>query len=603
MADDDALAKHLEAVKADSGAQVDATSQTDTADDATADAANDVQATDGGGDGGAGKDSAGEDVTVADGTGGDDTLADTTEDATGDAQHDAPEDAAADTAADAAGNDTGDATNDGGPEDGGGGQDATYIPDSTGCAQDKDCPDKTCFWGKCSGGKCGFQQLGAGSKCDDGVACTTDESCDSKGFCVAAKQTLLTSEMNSDNGGLALAGAALSNGNVVQVGRHGGKAHARVIDAAGKEVWSGDIASKEGLLHSAVALPDGNAAAVGEHGGALGYTLPWIGVIGSKGTVLYADNPKTKDYESRLLDVALDGSKHVVAAGQTSEALSTTIIALFVRMDVTTGKTSSLTKIGSSKAQRSASAIAVHPGGGWVMAGYGRATASTSDENGWLTKVSDKGNVSGEVLVGEGAQDRFYDVSAHPSGGFVAAGGTRTSVAALMEVWVVRTDDSFKKVWSRKFGTSATDVAWWVRADKLGAVIAGEWDASLTGLSSKAFFQRIDNFGTQQWMRVFGTHGRNEAGTPAPAKDGYWLSATLGTSDGKKKWAAIRVDAYGHGSCLASGGCLEKGAAGCDDGKPCTQDDCGNGQCLHGPLKSGTPCADGKSCNVQGQCT
>ena len=58
------------------------------------------------------------------------------------------------------------------------------------------------------------------------------------------------------------------------------------------------------------------------------------------------------------------------------------------------------------------------------------------------------------------------------------------------------------------------------------------------------------------------------------------------------------------GVCDGTGNCIESGCTGtppCDDGNPCTIDECVNGICVYTPAPAGTPCSSG-TCDGQGGC-
>jgi hypothetical protein len=58
----------------------------------------------------------------------------------------------------------------------------------------------------------------------------------------------------------------------------------------------------------------------------------------------------------------------------------------------------------------------------------------------------------------------------------------------------------------------------------------------------------------------------------------------------------FRVDAWGNPSCSESAGCAAKTYATCDDGNPCTLENCLAGVCLHPAAPDGLSCGAGKVC-------
>ena len=437
---------------------------------------------------------------------------------------------------------------------------------------------------------------------DAGAADTGPIDAGPVGACKLPGPGLFQSDMPTGKEGLGLAGVVLKSGRFVQVGRNGKKPQARAVDPNGKQAWSVQLENKSALMHDAIVRPGGDILAVGQRWRSLGGFEPWMVRISASGKVVKSAVVKTSDLDSVALAVENHKSDVVVAAGYTREAWSTTRRAIFFAYDVVTGKSSNLKKIGNSKAQRSISGLAPNPSGGWVAAGYARASASAADEDGWLTKFSTSGAQSGDSIIKKYAQNRFYDVATHPAGGYVAVGLTRVQLVGPADVWVVRVDAALKQQWSRNIGDKQGDSGFWVHADKAGAIVTGEWATSLTGATSSAFVMRVDNNGNAVWRRTFGTKGRNEAGSISALSDGFWVTASLDTSGDKPSWRALRTDLWGRTDCASSGACAGKTTAMCDDKDPCSADDCFKGACKHSQHKLGAQCGGGKSCSSLGNC-
>lgn len=79
------------------------------------------------------------------------------------------------------------------------------------------------------------------------------------------------------------------------------------------------------------------------------------------------------------------------------------------------------------------------------------------------------------------------------------------------------------------------------------------------------------------------------------------IEVTVGKGYGDA--VAMRLDAFGNQGCAGSGPCFAKGPTACDDGAPCTADDCtGAKGCSYVAAAKGTPCGSGLACNSQGGC-
>jgi hypothetical protein len=84
--------------------------------------------------------------------------------------------------------------------------------------------------------------------------------------------------------------------------------------------------------------------------------------------------------------------------------------------------------------------------------------------------------------------------------------------------------------------------------------------------------------------------------------DGTLFSAgAIGVAGQNDTWLA-RTDRWGARTCALSGTCFGQIAMHCDDGNPCTADDCGGAtKCEHPAMPDGVQCAAGLTCSG-GQC-
>lgn len=79
----------------------------------------------------------------------------------------------------------------------------------------------------------------------------------------------------------------------------------------------------------------------------------------------------------------------------------------------------------------------------------------------------------------------------------------------------------------------------------------------------------------------------------APAGNGAVLALRSSSGDAVLS-PTFRVDAWGNPSCSESAGCAAKSYASCDDGNPCTFENCLAGVCLHTNAPDGLACGAGK---------
>ena len=88
---------------------------------------------------------------------------------------------------------------------------------------------------------------------------------------------------------------------------------------------------------------------------------------------------------------------------------------------------------------------------------------------------------------------------------------------------------------------------------------------------------------------------------PVAARSGQGAVVALRDPNNNAKLSPLfRVDAWGNPDCSESAGCAGKSFAGCDDGNPCTLENCLAGVCLHANAPDGMAC--GQSICTSGKC-
>lgn len=147
-------------------------------------------------------------------------------------------------------------------------------------------------------------------------------------------------------------------------------------------------------------------------------------------------------------------------------------------------------------------------------------------------------------------------------------------------------------------GLRAFDASW--RPDG-SALVAGAVPGGAGNNATLGWLGHVGPWGALQFGRVVPTLIANQA--LLPGDDALWLAgpATATGADGAVTTRALRVDAWGFGSCEEAGSCATKGTE-CDDGNPCTVDSCDPAAgCQHSAMPDASACGVAKTC-LQGAC-
>jgi len=229
-----------------------------------------------------------------------------------------------------------------------------------------------------------------------------------------------------------------------------------------------------------------------------------------------------------VVGVAVDSSGNVYVAGITGGALPGQTSSggwdAFVRKYNGSGNVLWTRQFGTS-ASDYAYGVAVDGSGNVCVAGYtdGALPGQTSSgsRDAFVRKYDGSGNVLWTRQFGTSASDYAYGVAVDASGNVYVTGETWGALpgqtfSGYYDAFVRKYDDSGNELWTRQFGTSYWDEARGVAVDSFGNVyVAGSTRGVLPGQTSSgysdAFIRKYDGSGNELWTRQFGTSDSDEA--------------------------------------------------------------------------------------------
>lgn len=163
-----------------------------------------------------------------------------------------------------------------------------------------------------------------------------------------------------------------------------------------------------------------------------------------------------------------------------------------------------------------------------------------------IVGFSDKG-ANHKTYGGKNA-DWAYSVQQTIDGGYIVAGGTASFGAGKNDVWILKTDPSGKELWNKTFGGRDLDGAYSVQQTPDGGYILAGGTWSFGGGKSNVWLIRIDNTGKKLWSKTFGGNGGDYAQSIEPTSDGGYVLAgvTKGFSAGGFDIWLIKIDSNGN---------------------------------------------------------
>ena len=160
--------------------------------------------------------------------------------------------------------------------------------------------------------------------------------------------------------------------------------------------------------------------------------------------------------------------------------------------------------------------------GGYVVAGY-TVSYGAGDDDIWLVKTDGSGNKVWSRAFGGAGFDMGNQVLQTSDGGYVIVGVTNSYGAGGDDVWLIKTDASGNEVWDKTYGGTAGDRGNSIlQSSDGGYIIAGATHSSGAGFDD-VWLLKVDELGNKVWDRAFG-------GTGSEGGSAVWQTTDGGSS-------------------------------------------------------------------------
>jgi hypothetical protein len=158
--------------------------------------------------------------------------------------------------------------------------------------------------------------------------------------------------------------------------------------------------------------------------------------------------------------------------------------------------------------------LVVTADGGHALIGE-TVVAETDARDVWLIRTNAKGDERWSRTYGGNADDRGFAIVQAADDGFVLVGQTYSEGAGDRDVYVIKTDSTGEKVWSRTFGGTASDVGHGVDVAADSNFVVFGYTTSFARSGDDPYLIKIDAAGDTLWTRVLDFPGVSHSITGA----------------------------------------------------------------------------------------
>lgn len=152
-----------------------------------------------------------------------------------------------------------------------------------------------------------------------------------------------------------------------------------------------------------------------------------------------------------------------------------------------------------------------------------------------------------QVTFGGTAVDYGYAVKQTSDSGYIVAGYTTSFGAGNRDVYLIRTDRSGQKLWSKTYGAANIDYAWTIDIAVDGGFLIGAHSGSFGAGSHDIYLIKCDSVGIIEWTRAYGGGSADGVYSLEQTTDGGYIlsSHTSSFGAGQHDVYLIKINSIG----------------------------------------------------------
>jgi putative intracellular protease/amidase len=191
-------------------------------------------------------------------------------------------------------------------------------------------------------------------------------------------------------------------------------------------------------------------------------------------------------------------------------------------------------------------AVCASAGGAIFVAGY-TTSAGEGAEDVLVIRLTPAGDIEWVSTFGGDNYDAAFDVCPTDAGGVAVCGLTYSFGAGISDVYVINVDPDGQAVWSRTYGGEKIDRGSSIRQLSDGGYIIGGGTSSSGAGNVDMYVARLSSTGGEIWANTYGRNVYDIASSVIPIRSGGFLVTGHGDKEGSELMALtlVRIDAAG----------------------------------------------------------
>jgi len=192
-------------------------------------------------------------------------------------------------------------------------------------------------------------------------------------------------------------------------------------------------------------------------------------------------------------------------------------------------------------------AVCVAEDGGAFIAGT-TTSAGRGMEDVLVLKLSAAGDLEWSSTFGGADYDAGFDLCPADGGGVAVCGLTYSAGAGISDLYVIRVGPEGQQVWTKTYGGEKIERGHSIRRLADGGYIVGGGTSSSGAGNLDMYVLRLDSTGREVWEKTYGRRVYDHANRVIPTRDGGFLVTGHGDLEGSELMALtlVRLDASGN---------------------------------------------------------